>query len=185
MSGCAAQKPAKREREARGRLPRDGRAPRGPAAGSPGSRGRLRGQTGETCWEGHSQISWICRRRRSPQAARPGSGPSSCPGSRGRAPGPRRAAPCPGSRWPVPRAYTVTGRELRTGRYRRRPTALQPAAAPRLISMPGCARLMNIQPRRLAAALLPHFRPDLQPLPMGEGRGVEGIRGSKLPAPRA
>ncbi|CAI9170598.1 unnamed protein product [Rangifer tarandus platyrhynchus] len=37
--------------------------------------------------------------------------------------------------------------------------------------MPGCARLMNIQRRRLAPARLPHFRPDPQPLPTGEGRG--------------
>lgn len=73
------------------------RSPRG----SPGSRGRLPGRAEGPGWEGHSQISWICRRRRPPRAARPGSGPSSCPGSRGRAPGPRRAAPCPGSRWLV------------------------------------------------------------------------------------
>lgn len=66
--------------------------------GSPGSRRRLPGRADGTGWEGHSQISWICRRRRPPQAARPGSGPSSYPGSHGRAPGPRRAAPYPGSR---------------------------------------------------------------------------------------
>lgn len=33
---------------------------------------------------------------------------------------------------------------------------------------------MNIQPRRLAPARLPHFRPDTQPLPTGEGRGGGG-----------
>lgn len=60
--------------------------------------------------------------------------------------------------------------------------APQPAAAPHLISMPGCARLMNIQRRRLAPARLPHFRPDPQLLPMREGRGWrEGAEASYLP----
>lgn len=67
----------------------------------PESRGLLLGRAEETGWEGHSQISWICRRHRPPQAARRGYGPSSCPGSRGRAPGPHQEAPCPGSRWLV------------------------------------------------------------------------------------
>ena len=61
--------------------------------------------------------------------------------------------------------------QLQARRCRRRPAASQFAAAPRLISMPGCARLMNIQRRRLAPACLPHFRPDPQPLPTREGRG--------------
>lgn len=103
--------------------------------GNSGSGGRLPGRAEGAGWEGHSQISWICRRRRPPRAARPGSGPSSCPGSRGRAPGPLRAAPCPGSRRPVtPRPHRSHRQRPARSRRRRRPAA-QPAAAPRLISM--------------------------------------------------
>lgn len=126
----------------------------------------------------------ICCRRRLLKAARPGSalllvpgpaaGSQAPPGgsmSRFALPDPAPTPLPPGSSKPAAAAVPLR---------RRRPAASQSAAAPRLISM-GCARLMNIQRRRLAPARLPHFRPDPQHLPTGKGEGGGAAEAHYLP----